>query len=108
MSGRTALNAAYAQLVDIVGTVSPRTLRPAHAAHAKRLAQVQERLALGRRPVPGLTTHQAKGGEWDVVGVCLTGAERAALAQGLSVSEDTHRKLYVACTRARSRTVEVV
>ena len=59
------------------------------------------------RPVPGLTTHQAKGGEWDVVGVSLRDSERKALGAGLSVTEDMHRKIYVATTRARYRTVEV-
>jgi DNA helicase-2/ATP-dependent DNA helicase PcrA len=107
-SGKPALRAAYGRLVEIVKTVSPRTLRPAHKSHTDRLALVQERLAHGGRPVPGLTTHQAKGGEWDMVGVRLTDSERRILAAGLSVTEDTHRKLYVACTRARRRTVELV
>jgi DNA helicase-2/ATP-dependent DNA helicase PcrA len=71
------------------------------------LALMQDRLARPVRLVPGLTTHQAKGGEWEVVGVRLADSERAALAGGLSVDDDMHRKLYVACTRARGRTVEV-
>lgn len=105
--GRTALIAAYGQLVEVVREVSPRRLRRAHPAHTGRLALVQERLAYPLRPVPGLTTHQAKGGEWEQVGVRLTDSERASLAGGLVVHEDTHRKLYVACTRARLRTIEV-
>ena len=44
--GRPALNAAYAKLVDTIGTVSPRLLRPAHQAHTSRLALLQERLSL--------------------------------------------------------------
>jgi DNA helicase II / ATP-dependent DNA helicase PcrA len=107
-SGRPAINAAYGRLVEIVRTVSPRTLRRAHRSHTDRLALVQERLAHGGRPVPGLTTHQAKGGEWDVVAVRLTDSERQILARGLSVTEDGHRKLYVACTRARHHTIELV
>jgi DNA helicase II / ATP-dependent DNA helicase PcrA len=55
-----------------------------------------------------LTTHQAKGGEWDVVGVCLMDEERQTLARRLSVTEDTHRKLYVACAGDCHRAVEVV
>ena len=102
-----AVNSAYSQLVTTVGTVSRRALRPAHAAHTKRLAQLQERLTFAGRPTPGLTTHQAKGGEWDVVGVRLRDSERQTLAGGLSSSEDTHRKIYVACTRAHTRTVEI-
>ena len=105
--GRVAVTAAYHELVEVVSHVSPRRLRPAHPAHTSRLALVQERLAYPGRPVPGLTTHQAKGGEWDQVGVRLADSERASLEGGLSVDEDTHRKLYVACTRARWRTVEV-
>ena len=106
--GKTALKAAYGRLVEVVGTVSPRDLRAAHQAHTHRLALVQERLAHTGRPVPGLTAHQAKGGEWTTVGVRLSIPERQALAGGLSVTEDTHRKLYVACTRARHRTIELV
>jgi DNA helicase-2/ATP-dependent DNA helicase PcrA len=106
--GRAALNAAYDHLLEVVRTVSPRGLRRAHPAHTHRLMLVQDRLAHAGRPVPGLTTHQAKGGEWEAVGVRLTNPERAALASGLSVAEDTHRKLYVACTRARHRTIELI
>ena len=58
--------------------------------------------------VPGLTTHQAKGGEWDRVGLCLRPAEQAVLLAGLDPDEDLHRKLYVACTRARYETVLVL
>jgi DNA helicase II / ATP-dependent DNA helicase PcrA len=106
-NGRSAaVTSAYNQLVDVMKTVSPRILRAPRAAHTGRLAAIQSRLT--GRPVPGLTTHQAKGGEWNAVGVRLTDGERGALAGGLSVDEDTHRKLYVACTRARRRTFEVV
>jgi DNA helicase-2/ATP-dependent DNA helicase PcrA len=82
-------------------------MRPAHAAHTRRLADIAQRVVYPGRPVPGLTAHQAKGREWDVVGIRLTPSEREALAGGLTVHEDTHRKLYVACTRARRITVEV-
>ena len=71
------------------------------------LGLVQDRPAYPGRPVPGLTTHQAKGGEWEAVGVRLTPEERNTLARGLEVGRDTDRKLYVACTRARLLTVEV-
>lgn len=105
--GKAAVNATYDQLVDVVKIFSQREFRSAHASHTKRLAQIQERLLHAGQLVPGLTTHQAKGGEWEVVGVRLTDGERAALAGGLSVHNDTDRKLYVACTRAHERTVEV-
>jgi DNA helicase-2/ATP-dependent DNA helicase PcrA len=105
--GRAALNAAYRRLVEVVATVSPRLLKPAHHAYTSRLAALGERIVYHGRLVPGLTTHQAKGREWNAVGVHLTPSERQALADGLTVHEDTHRKLYVACTRARYATVEI-
>jgi len=106
--GKAALNAAYSRLVQIVGTVSSRTLRPAHHSHTDRLADLAERVRNPGRLVPGLTTHQAKGREWDAVGVCLSPGERQALAGGLSVQVDTHRQLYVACTRACRTTTEFI
>jgi DNA helicase-2/ATP-dependent DNA helicase PcrA len=106
--GTQSVKNAYLKLVGVVAKVSARTLRPPHKAYTSRLALLQERISFTGRPVPGLTTHQAKGGEWDVVGVRLRDNERAALGAGLSVTEDMHRKIYVACTRARYRTIEVV
>ncbi|MGX5692486.1 UvrD-helicase domain-containing protein [Dermacoccus abyssi] len=102
-----AVKAAYLQLVAVINSVSARTLRAPHAAHTSRLAALQSRMTHAGRPVPGLTTHQAKGGEWEIVGVSLRDAERKALGAGLTVTEDLHRKIYVASTRARSRTIEV-
>ena len=106
--GKLAINAAYTRLVDVVTAVTARPIRPAHHAHTKRLALLGERLRTPGRVIPGLTTHQAKGGEWDVVAVRLSNTEREALAGGLSQFQDQHRKLYVACTRARSWTLELV
>lgn len=103
-----AVKAAYNQLVDVIGTVSARYLRPPHSAHTKRLAMLQSRMTYRGRPVPGLTTHQAKGGEWDIVGVSLRDVERKALGSGLSLTEDMHRKIYVATTRARFRTIDML
>ena len=85
-----------------------QTLKPVRANYTNRLRDIQTRLLHPSRPAPGLTTHQAKGGEWTSVGVCLRETERALLGKGLSVEGDTDRKLYVACTRARFSTVEVV
>lgn len=106
--GKDAVTAAYLQLVKVVGTVSARELRKPHWRYTDRLAVLQRRLAFGGRPVPGLTTHQAKGGEWEVVGIRLQPDERGALAAGLFSTDDMHRKIYVACTRAHRRTVEVL
>jgi DNA helicase-2/ATP-dependent DNA helicase PcrA len=71
------------------------------------LKNLSTRLRNSSRLVPGLTAHQAKGREWDVVGVRLTDAECAVLRQGLRADSEDHRKLYVALTRARTRTVLV-
>ncbi len=103
-----AIKAAYNEPVAVVGNVSARYLRPPHPAHTKRLAMLQSRMTHPGRPVPGLTTHQAKGGEWDIVGVVLRDTERSSLGAGLSVTQDMHRKIYVAATRARYRTIEVM
>jgi DNA helicase-2/ATP-dependent DNA helicase PcrA len=106
--GKASVTVAYGQLTDLVTRISPRRLRPAHHNHTKRLALVQSRLSYPGRPAPGLTTHQAKGGEWEAVGVRLTPEERNTLAAGLNVGRDTDRKLYVACTRAHLLTTEVL
>ena len=72
--------------------------------HTDRLAEIATRVRYRGRPVPGLTTHQAKGREWEVVEVRLDANEREALAAGLNVRVESHRQLYVACTRARRAT----
>lgn len=105
---RAYVKTAYALLGSLVEDFSPRTLRPVRANYTNRLRDIQTRLVHPLRPAPGLTAHQAKGREWNAVAVCLKDTERALLANGLSVEGDTDRKLYVACTRARFQTVEVV
>jgi DNA helicase-2/ATP-dependent DNA helicase PcrA len=55
-----------------------------------------------------MTVHQAKGREWDRVGIRITDRERAILAAGLDSSAEAHRPLYVACTRARYQTAELL
>ncbi|GGB26240.1 hypothetical protein GCM10011492_15540 [Flexivirga endophytica] len=99
---------AYSHLGELLAEFSPRTLRPVRANHTNRLRDIQARLLHPVRPVPGLTAHQAKGAEWNYVGVCLADAERALLHRGLHVEGDSDRKLYVACTRACFSTAEVV
>lgn len=66
-----------------------------------RLAALASRVASARRLVPGMTIHQAKGQEWDHVGVRLTAGEIGRLATGLDPDLETDRALYVALTRAR-------
>jgi DNA helicase-2/ATP-dependent DNA helicase PcrA len=48
-----------------------------------------------------MTIHQAKGREWDRVGVRLTDGEISRLAAGLDRNVEPDRALYVALTRAR-------
>lgn len=59
------------------------------------------------RLVPGMTCHQAKGREWDRVGVALTVPEAHALRTGLDHGQQVHRALYVALTRAREESFAV-
>lgn len=66
-----------------------------------RLAALAARLHSARSLVPGMTIHQAKGREWDNVGVRLSATEVGHLATGLDSDVETHRLLYVALTRAR-------
>ncbi|SHG23832.1 UvrD-helicase domain-containing protein [Streptoalloteichus hindustanus] len=103
--GKEATNNAYALLADVVKGVSSRSLRRAHHSHTNRLRDIGSALTGDGPPVLGLTTHQAKGREWDTVGVTLTQVEQNRLLTGLSYAEETDRKLYVACTRARRQTL---
>lgn len=66
-----------------------------------RLAALAARVRCGKPLVPGMTIHQAKGREWDVVGVRLTETEAGRVAAGLDQSVESDRALYVALTRAR-------
>jgi DNA helicase-2/ATP-dependent DNA helicase PcrA len=103
--GGPALKAAYKELGEVIRPVSPRELRPARANYTNRLADLARRVLYQGQLVPGLTTHQAKGREWDTVGVYLSDSDRKALTSGLQVETDSHRQLYVACTRARHSTL---
>ncbi|MEV6362147.1 UvrD-helicase domain-containing protein [Nocardia asteroides] len=73
----------------------------------RNLRALGARLRAGRACVPGLTVHQAKGREWDRVGVALTERARQTLDEGLRSNDAEDRVLYVACTRARWETVEI-
>ncbi|WP_366557260.1 ATP-binding domain-containing protein [Pseudonocardia sp. SCN 73-27] len=55
-------------------------------------------------PVLAMTVHQAKGREWQRVGVLLQDSHLVALERGLRLTNATDRLLYVALTRARSET----
>lgn len=107
-STRDGLKAVRTQLIGIVQTESQREFSQVHATHLKRLENLAIRLRATTRLVPGLTVHQAKGMEWAHVGIRLEDDERTTLAGGLDPSIEDHRRLYVACTRARCTTSEVV
>jgi DNA helicase-2/ATP-dependent DNA helicase PcrA len=107
-STREGLKEVRTQLIGIVETESQREFARAHATHLKRLENLAMRLRATSRLVPGLTVHQAKGMEWPHVGIRLEENERSMLASGLDPDIEDHRRLYVACTRARRTTSEVV
>lgn len=66
-----------------------------------RMTALAERVRSGNQLVPGLTIHQAKGREWNHVGVRLDASELASLSTGLDQSKEHDRAVYVALTRAR-------
>lgn len=72
------------------------------AARIGELSALRIRL-LEKDLIPGLTVHQAKGGEWPRVGLYLTEDEAALLASGLKELDDDDCVLYVAITRAMTR-----
>ncbi len=83
------------------GVTRPRRL--AAAAEAERVAQLT-RLAVRLDQdelIPGLTVFQAKGREWESVGVVLSRSQMDLLKSGLHALDDEHCVLYVALTRAR-------
>ncbi|MFC9081324.1 3'-5' exonuclease [Streptomyces sp. NPDC057062] len=89
-----------------------RTLewRPPSGAAEDRNVYNADRLRLradASQLIPGLTAHQAKGREWNHVGVLLTDSERETLAAGLVKTREDHRTLYVALTRAKHATRRV-
>jgi DNA helicase-2/ATP-dependent DNA helicase PcrA len=73
-----------------------------------RMAALAARLRSGQQLVPGMTIHQAKGREWDHVGVRLRDTEIARLANGLDRDVESDRALYVALTRAKYTVRKVV
>lgn len=66
-----------------------------------RLVALAPRVRFTGRLVPGMTIHQAKGQEWDHVGVRLSDPEADRVSAGLDRSIESDRALYVALTRAR-------
>ncbi|MFD6679970.1 3'-5' exonuclease [Micromonospora parva] len=102
------VDAAWNELVAAVGTESQRAFRKRHYRYTEPLGWLRAFLLRDiPAPVPGLTVHQAKGCEWDAVGVCLTVREKATLLTGLDPLNSNHRILSVALTRATSTIVMV-
>jgi DNA helicase-2/ATP-dependent DNA helicase PcrA len=105
--GRAGLNQAYNALVGLLATETDVAFPAVRGNYTKRLGWLRERVILPSNLVPGLTVHQAKGREWGSVGVAFKDEFHAALLAGLSVTEARHRQIYVACTRAKDRTLAV-
>jgi DNA helicase-2/ATP-dependent DNA helicase PcrA len=103
------LHAAYDALIAAVQQESLCEFpTKAHPNYTKRLQRLQARLTVGEQIIPGMTVHQAKGREWDIVTLKLSDADVTQLTDGLIPTIEKHRQLYVACTRARSRTMRIV
>ncbi len=66
-----------------------------------RLNALASRIRADVPLVPGMTIHQAKGQEWNKVGIRLSDANLGRLGAGLNAKEERDRALYVALTRAR-------
>ncbi|SEL36365.1 UvrD-helicase domain-containing protein [Rhodococcus maanshanensis] len=80
--------------------------RPNRLKESAENARVEELRSLAIRLqqpslIPGLTVHQAKGGEWPRVGVVFSEHESRLLAAGLRELEGDDCVVYVALTRAK-------
>ena len=72
----------------------------------KEFQQLRARL-VSSRLVQGVTIHQAKGLEWNRVALILDDSEISLLSSGLNQHDESHRRMYVACTRAREETTRL-
>ncbi|MFI6738933.1 UvrD-helicase domain-containing protein [Nonomuraea sp. NPDC050451] len=102
-----ATEAASEEMIAILrrSNARLRLQRPHLAAYIERIRLRTAADALSY--IPGLTVHQAKGQEWNVVGYKAAEDDHRALANGLRNNVNAHRRLYVALTRARYATVLV-
>jgi len=104
----SAVNDAWAQLVAAIGTETQREFPRRHPTHTARLRRIRSHLLSGPAQfIPGLTVHQAKGREWEIVGVRLTHEEQQQLLNGLDERFEPQRQVYVALTRGKELTVAV-
>lgn len=106
LSGGTPAAAAAAlallrgTLRDIGGRNIPPLAGPQEEARIECLVGLSRRLGKSRL-LPGMTVHQAKGREWNCVGVHLLPRQQAQLAAGLQKARASDREIYVALTRAK-------
>ncbi|MGW2071363.1 UvrD-helicase domain-containing protein [Streptomyces sp. NPDC001953] len=109
LAGSSGIAEIWSALNDVVGPETRRKLpKRRNHHHTARLENLRLRLrADASQLIPGLTAHQAKGREWNHVGVLLTDSERETLAAGLVKTREDHRTLYVALTRAKHATRRV-
>ncbi len=84
-----------------LGARTFRISRPKAPKIKERILELLDRRGLRGPFTPGMTFHQAKGREWDVVGVVLQPKQMKALREGLRRDQEDHRKVYVGLTRAR-------
>ncbi len=92
---------ALREAIKALGVRKPNRLSAEkESAVEAQLVRLAARLA-HPRVIPGLTVFQAKGREWERVGVVLSQAQAATLAAGLQELEEEHCIIYVALTRAR-------
>jgi len=100
-----ALSALRVAIASLGAVRRPRaSSAETEARQIERLNSLRIRLQATESLVPGMTIHQAKGREWNCVGLRLTPTEIARLASGLSAATEDDRRLYVAATRARVHT----
>ncbi|MBB1514321.1 UvrD-helicase domain-containing protein [Tessaracoccus sp. MC1627] len=88
------------EAVKSLGVRKPSRLSDENEANVRlQLSRLATRL---KQPtvIPGLTVFQAKGREWERVGVVLSNAQAATLASGLHALDEEHCIIYVAITRA--------
>jgi DNA helicase-2/ATP-dependent DNA helicase PcrA len=104
LARRGPAEALHALRNAMVELGAPRRLRAGRAEAEQRqldrLGALARRVRAGR-VIPGMTIHQAKGREWDHVGVRLSETEVRTLAGGLRQEIEGNRALYTALTRAR-------
>lgn len=104
-TSQSAAEAALKLLRASIGVIGGRGTAPVlgRKKEAKAVALTQHiarRIVHQDSFVEGISVHQAKGGEWESVGICMNSDQAASLAQGLDPRHHDHRVLYVALTRA--------